>query len=262
MTFVVDIGNTNIVCGVYMGTVLAWHCRIKTEKSRTSDEYYALISSLMANSCSPKQIDNVLIASVVPDLTRMWIHLFQKFFTAQIHILSGYSNVGLTYVVKDPGFIGADLIANALAAWKKYNTSCLIIDLGTATTIQLVTASGEFLGAIIAPGVMTSSENLFTKASLLTATELTCTNVILGTSTKDALLSGIINGHSFMLKGFVELIKAEYKASEPITTIATGGIAELICSNIDSINYIDKTLTLDGLYLASQILSNAQASER
>lgn len=255
MILTIDIGNTNIVCGVYQGDNLIWHTRFKTDRNRTSDEYYALISTLKKETFSFSIINKIAIASVVPDMTRMWQHMIEKYFDSKAIIVNGYSPLGLTFAVEDPSFIGADLITNAYAAWKKYSSSCIIVDFGTATTIQVVSAEGKFLGAIIAPGIKTASAELFDRAALLSEIELTTPEHTLGTNTKDALLSGIIRGHAFMTESFIKQINIEYSDDSPFKAIATGGIADLITPLIPSIDILDKTLTLDGLRLAAIQLS-------
>ena len=252
MVLVVDIGNTNIVCGVYKDDTLIWHVRLRTDRGRTSDEYFGLLTSIKGNVWAVELIRHIAIASVVPDMTRMWLHLFNKYFPVKACIIDGYTPLGLSYVVDDPGFIGADLIVNALAAWKKYKSTCIIIDFGTATTLQLVTSTGKFMGAIIAPGIRTAATELFEKAALLSEIELTTPTSTLGTNTQDALLSGIVKGHALMTDSFIKQILNDYAAYNPIIAIATGGIADLIVPLVPSINYLDKTLTLDGLLLAAK----------
>lgn len=256
MTFVVDIGNTNIVCGVFSGQKLIWSTRFKSDRFSTSHEYYALLISLKDNLWDFHLINRIAIASVVPDLTRMWQHLFQMYFTSEIYIINGYSDLGLSYVVEDPGYIGSDLIVNALAAWKKYKQSCIIVDFGTATTLQMVTSTGKFMGAIISPGLRTASQQLFEKAALLSEIELTKPGMLLGTSTRDAMLTGIVHGHALMVDSFVNQIRENYKDHGPFKVIATGGMAEFISALAKSFDSIDKTLTLDGLFLAASILDN------
>jgi type III pantothenate kinase len=253
MVLVVDIGNTNIVCGVYYNDVLIWHARFKTDRYRTSDEYFALLSALKDNTWSVEQIKNIAIASVVPDMTRVWLHVVNKYFSVKANIITGYTNLGLSYAATDPGFIGADLIVNALGAWKKYKSSCIIIDFGTATTLQLITSSGKFMGAIIAPGIRTASTELFDKAALLSEIELTTPASTLGTSTHDALLSGIVKGHALMVESFIQQLIVEHNKYKPLIAIATGGIADLLVPLVPSITHLDKTLTLDGLYLAAKL---------
>jgi len=254
MTLVVDIGNTNIVCGIYYQDSLIWHARFRTDRQRTADEYYALLISLKDNTWGAAKISHIIIASVVPDLTRMWQHLFRKYFSQDAIILNAYSPIGLTYVVDDPGFIGADLVANAFAAWKKYQSNSIIIDFGTATTLQMVTSEGKFLGAIIAPGMKAAASELFEKAALLSEIELTSPPVLLGTTTSDAMLSGIVKGHALMIESFIGELEKSYQSYIPFKVIITGGVSDLLAPFIPSVSIIDRTLTIEGIYLASIIL--------
>ena len=256
MILVVDIGNTNIVCGIYSSDELIWHARLRTESRRTADEYFALLIALRDSSWDVSQIENIIIASVVPDMTRMWQHLFQKFFLKEAMILNAYSPIGLSYVVKDPGFIGADLVANAFSAWQKYKSNAIIIDFGTATTLQMITSDGKLMGAIIAPGMKAAAAELFQKAALLSEIELSHPPVLLGTNTKDAMLSGIVKGHALMVESFINSLKHEYKNYLPLKVITTGGISDLLAPFIPSIDIIDRTLTIAGLYLAAKLLTN------
>lgn len=254
MTLVIDIGNTNIVSGIYKEDKLTWFARFKTDKFRTSEEYYALLSAIKQNEWDTQSIKAVVLASVVPDMTRLWQHLIRKYFSLEPILINAYALLGITFLVEDPGFIGADLIANAFAAWKKYNSSCIVIDLGTATTIQLISKEGCFMGASIAPGVKTASLQLFEKAALLSEIELTAPPHILGTNTTDALLSGIVKGNALMVESFILQIKQYYQTLQPYTVILTGGVADLLAPLIPSVDIVDKTLTIDGLFLASKHL--------
>ena len=195
------------------------------------------------------QVKKVAISSVVPELTRIFSHLINKYLKCDVEIVNAYSELGLEFPIEDPGFVGSDLVVNAFSAITKYKTNCIICDFGTATTIQLVGRDGRFFGTIIAPGVITSAKNLFDSTALLSNIQLKKPEHLLGTNTTDALLSGIITGNSFMLDGFIKALKKEYQHLRSIKTIATGGIAELICSNSKEIDIIDKNLTLDGLNL-------------
>jgi type III pantothenate kinase len=248
-TLVVDIGNTNITCGIYQQDKMAWFARFFSSTHRTADEYYSLLKPLLAN-IEVDSIKTIAIGSVVPELMRIWQHLFQKYLKAEVRELNALTAPGLSYKVPDPSFIGADLVANAYGAWKKYSTNCIIIDLGTATKVQFVTSEGRFEGTAIAPGLKTSSDQLFAKAALLSQIEITRPNVLLGTNTRDALLSGIVQGHAFMLESYVRKIKQHYFDRKEILTVATGGIIDLIQPLVPSIDVVDKSLTLDGIYLA------------
>ncbi len=250
---VLDIGNTHIVMGIYSenGLIRSW--RLTTDKSKTEDEYFSVIKPLLSeNSINIKNIVSIAISSVVPNLTRVFEHLIQKYFFCSPIIVNSGCGLGLKFPMKDPGFIGADLVVNAFAAKEKYKTNCIIFDFGTATTIQLVGADGFFYGTIIYPGVITSAKNLFETTSQLSNIKFQKPENILGTTTRDALLSGIITGNTFMLDGFIGSIRKEYKHLGKIKVIATGGIADLVCENSKEVDIIDKHLTLDGLNLICQ----------
>ena len=144
------------------------------------------------------------------------------------------------------------MIANAYGAWQKYRSACIILDLGTATKVQLVSAEGCFEGTAIAPGLKTGADQLFEKAALLSPIEITTPPVLLGTNTRDALLSGIVEGHAFMLENYVHRVKLEHPGLGNIRTVLTGGIADLVKPLVPSAEIVDKTLTLDGIHLALQ----------
>lgn len=246
---VVDIGNTNIVCGIYQDGKMVWFARFFSSRNRTADEYYALFASLL-KEIRLEDIRHIAMASVVPELTRIWGHLFAKYFSAPVTEISALSPLGIKYKTKDPSFIGADLVANAFGAWKKYQTNCIVVDLGTATTIQLISAKGVFEGSVIAPGLKTGATQLFEKAALLSEIEIIAPTTLLGSNTRDSLLSGIVSGHAYMLETFIQKLKLLYFDHRPISTIITGGIADLLKPMLPSVDIVDKTLTLDGLQLA------------
>jgi type III pantothenate kinase len=246
---VIDVGNTNIEIGIYTGKGYVCSWRFASDQAKTEDEYFSTLRTLAKEqNINLKEVTLCCLASVVPELSRIFEHLFEKYLTAEMINITAYSDLGLKFPMKDPGFIGADLVVNAYSAWKKYRTNCIICDFGTATTIQLVGADGSFQGTVIAPGVVISSSNLFQKASLLTKIQLETPQHILGTNTRDALLSGIIKGHCLMVDTFIAEIKKEYAHLGEIRVILTGGIANLIGKNLKEQTIIDKSLTIDGLY--------------
>jgi type III pantothenate kinase len=249
---VLDIGNTNIVTGVYDENRLISSWRIHTDKYRTEDEYFVVISSLLKSI--KEDTDNIataVLSSVVPQLNRIIRRMFDKYFNCHFIDVNASTELGLTYLTPDPSFIGADLVVNAYASIKKYQTNTIVCDLGTATTVQLTGKDGTFYGASIIPGVKSSSNSLFEKASLLADIKLSQPQGILGINTKDALLSGIINGHAFILDGFIRRIKEEYNLTD-YKTIATGGVANLICSCSKEVDLVDESLILDGLHLIAK----------
>ncbi len=248
LNFVLDIGNSHIVAGVYHRNELQYSWRFDTNKTKTGDEYYRTLKSFaLEHSLNFEKLSKIAFASVVPELTHVFMHLFKKYSKCPVINVNAYTDLGLSFPMKDPGFIGADLVVNAFSAKEKYKTNCIICDFGTATTIQLVSADGFFYGSIIAPGILTSAASLFKKASLLSEVELQQPKNLLGKNTRDSLLSGIIRGNTFMIDEFIRAIKKEYHDLKGIKTIATGGIAEMICKNSSEIEIIDKYLTIDGL---------------
>lgn len=254
-TFVLDIGNTNIVAGVYDDASLKCTFRMSSDLNKTADEYFVLIDSIFKNNLIIlNNISKVMISSVVPSLTRCFEHLILRYFNCPHFCVNGLSPIGLTYSVENPSFIGADLIVNAYSAWKKYKQSTIICDMGTATTIQLIDSNGHFHGTSILPGVITGANHLFSNTALLSNIQIEKPQVLLGQNTKDALLSGIVLGHAFLIDRFITEIKKEYSHLGQFLSVATGGISSLICEHCKNIDFIDKTLTLDGLYQISRIL--------
>lgn len=245
---VIDIGNTHTVFGIYEDFTLIHSWRLRTDQLRTEDEYFSILKTLADNNkINLNNISACSLSSVVPNLTRSFTHLVKKYFDTDLIIANGYLDLGLKYPVDNPGFIGADLIVNAFAAKEKYHKNCIICDFGTATTIQLIGENGYFYGTIISPGVYTSASKLFEKASQLSNIELSSPKKLLGTNTKDALLSGIVKGNALMIDGFIKEIKEKYKECNNIVSIATGGLSKLIGESSSEIDIIDSTLTLDGL---------------
>jgi len=250
INMVIDIGNSHTVMGFYSQSEYQYSWRLNTEKEKTEDEYFSIIGQLAKDrNLKLHQINKVAISSVVPEITRIFSHLITKYIQCKVIIVNAYSDLGLEFQVDDPGFIGSDLVVNAYAAKEKYKANCIVCDLGTATTIQLIGKDGHFFGTAITPGVITSAKNLFASTALLSNVQLDKPKYLLGTNTTDALLSGIITGNSLMLDGFIRALKKEYEHIGQITSIATGGIAELICKDSNEIDIIDKNLTLDGLNL-------------
>ncbi len=254
---VIDIGNTHIVMGIYEESELIQSWRFHSDSLKTADEYYSLFKSLKESiSQNIAHFHNCILASVVPELTRIFTHMINKYLQCKLVIVNAKTPLGLKFLVPDPSFIGADLVVNAYTAKEKYQTNCIICDFGTATTIQLVGKDGTFYGTVIAPGVMTSASTLFNTAALLSSIELETPKKTIGTSTKEGLLSGIVTGHSLMVDGFIRKIRQEYASLGEIRAIATGGISSLICQECGEIDVIDKTLTLEGLYRISCTLDS------
>lgn len=250
LIFVIDIGNTHIASALYRAGKLERLWRVGSDPRRTEDEYFVTFQRLIKQcGCRHEDVRVCAVASVVPELTRVFRHMIDKYFACELIDVTAMTPLGLKFPMEDPSFIGADLIVNAFSAKEKYRSSCIVCDFGTATTIQLVGADGFFYGTAIAPGVITATAGLVKNTALLFGFQLEKPNNLLGTTTRDALKSGFVNGFGFLTDGFITGIRNEYAWLEPITVIATGGISALICSSIKQIDHVDRTLTLDGLNL-------------
>jgi len=244
---VIDIGNTHIVMGVCIGDNLVDSRRISTDLSKTEDEYYVIIKNLLSDIISLDEISNIGLSSVVPSVTRVFDHLIKKYMKRKPIIVTANTDLGLHFSIKNPETIGADLLVNAFAAKEIYKKNAIVCDLGTATTIQLIGKNGKFYGTAIIPGIVTSADSLFKKASLLSDIRLEKPKNILGTNTKDALLTGILRGHAFLLDGFINEIKKDFSQLEDILVIATGGMSPMVYELSSNIDVVDKNLTLHGL---------------
>jgi len=247
---VIDIGNSNIVIGIYKNDQLIKKLRLYSDKSGTVEYYKKQIEYLVeVNELNVNTFNYSTLVSVVPELTDPLSDCINGVFNCRPEIITLKTEMGLQFPVVDPSYIGTDLIVNAFAAKNKYKTNCIVCDLGTATTIQLTGADGYFYGYVIAPGLRTSSESMFSKTSQLSILEIECPEAILGTDTKSAILSGLVKGHVFMVKEFINQIKLKYERLIDFKTIATGGLSNILSEGLTEIDIIDDNLTIDGLNL-------------
>lgn len=253
LTLVVDIGNTNIVCAVYEQDQLKNRYRIKADPNTTADDLESQFRATISQY-SLTEFKYVALGSVVPRLGKTFKAMMQLHSSAKIYEINGLSPIGLRYLIEEPALVGADLVGNAFAAWKKYKSAALVIDLGTATTIQLIDRDGLYVGVVIAPGIKTAANHLFDKAALLHSVVLQAPQQLLGNTTRDALLSGIITGHALMLRGFIAEIAVNYAQYGPFQVILSGGLANVIAPMCSAGYVVDQNLTLDGFYLAMKSL--------
>ena len=247
MLLVFDVGNTNMVLGVYEGTELKKHWRINTDKEKTSDEYGILISNLFQyDKVDMNSITDVIISSVVPNVMHSLENFCIKYCNKKPLIVGPGIKTGLNIKYDNPKQVGADRIVNAVAAIEKYKSPMIIIDFGTATTFCAISEKGEYLGGTIAPGIKISSEALFQRASKLPRVELQKPGMAICKSTVSAMQSGIIYGYVGLVEKIISMMKEELNCG-PVKVVATGGLSSLIASETDSIDYVDRFLTLDGL---------------
>ncbi len=248
MLLAVDIGNTHIVLGVYDLDKLIGNWRIYTDRNKTADQWNVEISGLLnCGNLSWKNIENVVISSVVPILTIEIQKLCIKNFGIKPLVVDYNLNTGIKIKLQNPEEIGADRIVNAVAAYEKYgqDNPIIIADYGTATTFDAINAAGEYIGGAILPGVGISVDALFTHAAKLPKVEYKKPFSIIGRSTIESMQSGIIYGYASQFDGMVEKMKEVL--GEDTFVIATGGLASIISAECTTINIIDKFLTLEGL---------------
>lgn len=249
MLLVFDVGNTNMVIGIYKDKSLVKDWRICTDIHKTSDEYGMLIGNLLAHdNIDIKSIDDVIISSVVPNVMHALENFCIKYCDKKPMIVGPGIKTGLNIKYDNPKQVGADRIVNAVAAIEKYGSPLIIVDFGTATTFCAISDKAEYLGGTICPGLKISSEALFNGAAKLPRVELIKPGKTICKATVEAMQSGIIYGYVGQVEKIISMMKKEL-GSEDIKVVATGGLSSLIHSETDSIDHIDKFLTLEGLRL-------------
>ncbi|MFF2484473.1 type III pantothenate kinase [Paenibacillus sp. NPDC058071] len=246
MILVIDVGNTNIVLGVYKGKELQYHWRLSTNRSATVDEYGMNIHNLFhyAN-IRFEQIEGVIISSVVPPLTPTLEQLCRKYLRKTPLMVGPGIKTGLNIRYENPREVGADRIVNAVAGIEKYGSPLIIVDFGTATTFDYIDAGSNYLGGAIVPGIGISTEALYQRAAKLPRIELVKPKSVIGRNPVTSMQAGIIYGYAGQVDGIVKRIRSEFNVSPRV--IATGGLAELISSESETIETVDSLLTLEGL---------------
>lgn len=248
---VVDAGNTNTVIGVYRGAELVDAFRLSTSTERTADEHGAFLLPLFARrGLDPAATKAMVIASVVPPLRSTLERVARSFFGCEPLFVEPGVRTGLPIRYDNPAEVGADRIVNSLAARELYGAPAVVVDLGTATTFDVVNARGEYTGGVIAPGVLISAEALFAHAARLYRVDVRRPEQVVGRTTVGAMQSGIYWGYIGLVDGILDRILAEMEG-EPVI-IATGGQAELIASGSRHIRTVDPMLTLKGLRLVHE----------
>jgi type III pantothenate kinase len=246
--FVIDIGNTNIVIGLYEGERLSCHWRVSTGPQRTADEYAMVLRSLFRYAGTGfDAVTAIAVSSVVPPLTPAIVEMCRAYFGLEPLVVGPDTDTGLCIKYENPQDVGADRIVNSVAAYAKYGGPLVVVDLGTATTFDVISADGCYLGGAIAPGIGISAEALFQRAARLSRIELVRPKTAIGTNTAASMQSGIIFGFAGQVDALVRRISAELGGLPRV--IATGGLAELICSDCSTIEAVDPFLTLEGLRL-------------
>lgn len=249
MLLAIDVGNTNIVFGIYKGDKLLYDWRIATDKNKTSDEYGLLFQQIFNyNSICVDDVDDVIISSVVPTLIHTLSAMSVKYFNRVPLIVGPGIKTGMNIKYDNPRELGADRIVNAVAAYEKYAGPLIIVDFGTAITFCAVSKQGDYLGGIITPGIKISSEALFSKTAKLPKVELIKPKNIIGKNTINSIQSGLIYGYIGLVDYIIERMIEELKDEGQVkNVVGTGGFISLIASESKYINRIDRMLTLEGL---------------
>ncbi|HKK94950.1 MAG TPA: type III pantothenate kinase [Anaerovoracaceae bacterium] len=252
MLLAFDVGNSNIVLGVFDDRKLVTNWRLETDNKKSADEYGMLIYQLFYHEgLNPKDIHDVIISTVVPSVLYTLQHMSQKYFDNRAIVVASGVKTGLIIKYDNPKQVGADRIVNAVSAHAKYGGPLVIIDFGTATTFCAVSENAEYLGGTIAPGLKISSEALFEKTSKLPKVELEITGKTICKNTIESMQSGLIYGHMGVVDYISKMMKKElgeiHGNEDDVKVIATGGLATLLETGLDCIDYVDKLLTLEGL---------------
>ncbi|MGC4091682.1 MAG: type III pantothenate kinase [Polyangiaceae bacterium] len=246
MLLAVDIGNSNVVFGLYQGTELLHTFRVSTVLTRTDDEYGVLLRELMAlRKLEWNMVEAAIIASVVPPLTDVMANAIRSAFAREPEVVGPGFKTGMPVLYENPREVGADRIVNAVAAYERVRGPVIVVDFGTATTFDCVSEKGEYLGGVIVPGVRVSLDALLSHAAKLLPIELAAPPRVLGRNTTHALQSGVVLGYASLVDGMIERLEAEL--GHPSTTIGTGGLGSLIAKHTRRLQTVDVNLTLDGL---------------
>lgn len=260
MILVFDVGNTETTIGLFEGEELREHWRVVTDVSRTPDELLLLLRGLLGGvDVPPGELTGTAIGSVVPALTESLAEACEKLAGTRPILVDARSPLPITLDVLEPLTVGADRIINTLAASRLYHRDTIVVDLGTATTFDCITAEGVFLGGVIAPGLRTALETLVRRTSKLPATELTAPEHVIGRRTEECIRAGVLLGSAEAADGIVRRIKQEWPNGRTPLVVATGGLAPVLVPHCREIERIEPSLTLRGLQIAYELISGKSA---
>jgi type III pantothenate kinase len=252
MLLVIDVGNTNITLGLYRGEELTHHWRTATDHERTTDEYAMLLLNLFAHAgCDPRTITGIAIASVVPPLTGVIAGVSREYFRLDPLLVDAGVKTGVRVRYDNPREVGADRVADAAAAHKIYGGPACIVDFGTGTTFDAISADGDYLGGAIAPGIAVAAEALFSRAAKLPRVSIARPPNAIGTNSVHSLQSGLLFGYVGLVEGMVARFRRELGANTKV--IGTGGLAELVAQETQVIEILDPWLTLKGLRIIYEL---------
>ena len=246
MLLVIDVGNTNIVYGIFEGETLSHLFRVESARGRTADEYAAALRQLFdMHGIDTKSVKAAMLASVVPPLTEAMADVVRKTFKLEPLVVGPGTRTGMAILIENPREVGADRIADAVAGFDRVKGGVIVVDFGTSTNFDCVSPKGEYLGGVLAPGINISADALFTRAAKLPRVEITRPAKVVGRNTVSAMQSGIVYGYVGLVDGLVTRIKEEL--GFPAKVLATGGLARLIAPLSTTIDEVSDDLTLVGL---------------
>ncbi len=248
MLLAVDAGNTHTVLGLFENGELRAHWRLSTRLDTTSDELGVVLQSLFrASGVEAAAVGGVIVASVVPDLNRIFRDAGRTYFGSDPLFVGPGIRTGLPILYDNPHDVGADRIVNAVAAVERFGAPVMVLDFGTATTLDVVNAKGEYLGGVIAPGLGISAEALFRRAARLIRVDIRRPARVIGRNTVESMQSGLFHGYAALVEGIVRRARDELGLEAPV--VATGGLAEVFAHDLDFLAAVDPGLTLEGLRL-------------
>src|SRR5262249_18874701 len=244
MLLAIDVGNTQTVLGLYEGETLGRRWRIATESQRTGDELGALLGALLPGV---DEVDGVCLSSTVPALVRSYDEFVSRFTSARLLVLGPGVRTGVPIRADDPREVGPDRIANAVAVKHRFGVPAIVVDFGTSTNFDVVSAEGEWLGGVLAPGIEISMDALFARAARLFRVEFVAPRSVIGRTTVASLQSGLVYGFTGQVDEIVTRIRGELEGEPHV--VATGGLADLIAPHSKTIQHVEPWLTLEGLRL-------------
>jgi type III pantothenate kinase len=255
MIVVFDVGNSEITVGVFDGDDLVSHWRLTTAAPRTADELGILIRSIVGpDLATPGGADGSAVCSVVPAITPMLVEACEMCFGGRPRMVDARAKLPIKLDVEEPLTVGADRIANTLAASRIHKRDAIVVDLGTATTYDCITANGTFLGGVIQPGIMISADTLFRRTAQLPATDIVPPKRVIARRTDECIRAGVLYGAVDSIDGIVRRIKKEWPGETTPLVIATGGMAETVRPHSTELELVDPFLTLKGISLAYDLL--------
>lgn len=249
MLLVIDVGNSNIVFGVYEGKRLVYNWRISTDKEKTSDEYGLAFKQIFSyQGIDSDEIKDIIISSVVPNLMHTLPNMSRRYFNIDPIVIGPGVKTGMNILYDNPKEVGADRIVNAVAAYEKYGAPLIIVDIGTAITFDVVNRNGDYLGGVIAPGIRISADALFMRTAKLPKVEILKPASVIGKTTVASIQSGMVYGYVGMIDYIIEKIVEESKIDlDEFKIVGTGGFSQMITSESKYVDKMDSLLTLEGL---------------